>query len=118
MPDEHWNAWSAHTLQRRWLTMKRSIKGHESMTHAGMFLCCAMCHAFVQSSDYTEIMDILRTKKAQSPPPISTRAHKKITSAETIADSDDEDDGNGDVRGSSSSSSTGLGSTPTDLAQS
>ena len=36
LPDENWNVWSAHALQRRWLTMKRSIKGHEEMSHAGM----------------------------------------------------------------------------------
>lgn len=36
LPDEHWNIWSAHSLQRRWLTMKRGIKGHEEMSHAGM----------------------------------------------------------------------------------
>lgn len=35
LPDEHWNIWSAHTLQRRWLTMKRSVKGYEEMSHAG-----------------------------------------------------------------------------------
>jgi hypothetical protein len=35
LPDEDWNMWSAHALQRRWLTMKRSIKGHEDMSHAG-----------------------------------------------------------------------------------
>ena len=35
LPDENWNVWSAHALQRRWLTMKRSIKGHEEMSHAG-----------------------------------------------------------------------------------
>jgi len=42
LPDANWNFWSAHTLQRRWLTMKRSIRGHENMTHEGMdalFLC-------------------------------------------------------------------------------
>lgn len=38
LPDEHWNIWSAHTLQRRWLTMKRSVKGYEDMSHAGMSL--------------------------------------------------------------------------------
>ncbi|KAF7792820.1 hypothetical protein EIP86_003920 [Pleurotus ostreatoroseus] len=72
LPDEHWNSWSPHALQRRWVCMKRSIKGHEDMTHS-------------------EIMDILLTKKAQSPPPPSaSRPHKKINSAETIVDSDDE----------------------------
>ncbi|KAI0787207.1 hypothetical protein BC629DRAFT_1582327 [Irpex lacteus] len=54
LPDDDWNMWSAHALQRRWLTMKRSVKGHEEMSHA-------------------ELMDILRTKKAQSPPPPSAR---------------------------------------------
>ncbi len=35
LPDPNWNLWSAHTLQRRWLTMKRSVRGYEDMTHAG-----------------------------------------------------------------------------------
>ena len=35
LPDENWNIWSAHSLQRRWLTMKRGIKGFEEMSHAG-----------------------------------------------------------------------------------
>ena len=34
--DADWNLWSAHTLQRRWFTLKRSVKGHENMTHQGM----------------------------------------------------------------------------------
>ena len=42
LPDENWNIWSAHSLQRRWLTMKRSIKGFEEMSHAGGYpLFCA-----------------------------------------------------------------------------
>ncbi|KAI0089199.1 hypothetical protein BDY19DRAFT_985163 [Irpex rosettiformis] len=77
LPDEDWNTWSAHALQRRWLTMKRSVKGHEEMSHA-------------------ELMDILRTKKAQSPPPPSShRGSKKIPiSSEMIEDSDDESGSN------------------------
>ncbi|KAI0082535.1 hypothetical protein K474DRAFT_1585529 [Panus rudis PR-1116 ss-1] len=71
LPDENWNNWSAHALQRRWLSMKRGINGFEQMTHA-------------------EIMDILRTKKASSPPPDST-AKKKNKSAEIIDDSSDEE---------------------------
>ena len=38
LPDPDWNLWSAHTLQRRWLTMKKSIKGYEEMSHQGMSL--------------------------------------------------------------------------------
>jgi Myb-like DNA-binding protein REB1 len=38
LSDPDWNLWSAHTLQRRWLTMKRSIKGFENMTHTGTLL--------------------------------------------------------------------------------
>ena len=36
-PDSDWNLWSPHLLQRRWMTMKRSIKGHENMSHSGGF---------------------------------------------------------------------------------
>ncbi|KAI0355374.1 hypothetical protein OH77DRAFT_1402954 [Trametes cingulata] len=74
LPDENWNVWSAHSLQRRWLTMKRSIKGFEEMSHA-------------------EIMEILKTKKAQSPPPSSAGRKKKgkFTSAEAVNDGDEGD---------------------------
>jgi Myb-like DNA-binding protein REB1 len=65
IPDADWNLWSAHTLQRRWLTLKKGVKGYEEMTHQ-------------------EIMDILRIKKAQlpTPPPQAPkkRKEKKITS--------------------------------------
>ncbi|KAF6746064.1 hypothetical protein DFP72DRAFT_823432 [Ephemerocybe angulata] len=33
--DHQWNLWSPHNLQRRWLAMKRSIQGHEEMSHRG-----------------------------------------------------------------------------------
>ncbi|KAJ7765049.1 hypothetical protein DFH07DRAFT_1015755 [Mycena maculata] len=65
IPDPQWNLWSPHTLQRRWLTMKRGIKGYEDMTHR-------------------EIMDILRVKNADVP-------HvKSIKSAKFVVDSDDD----------------------------
>ncbi|KAH6915123.1 hypothetical protein BKA70DRAFT_1258058 [Coprinopsis sp. MPI-PUGE-AT-0042] len=71
LPDPTWNLWSAHTLQRRWLTMKKSIKGYEDMTHQ-------------------EIMDILRVKKAHAPADsvanIRKRKNRKIVSASTIDD--------------------------------
>ncbi|KAI0065900.1 hypothetical protein BV25DRAFT_1821604, partial [Artomyces pyxidatus] len=70
LPDPNWNFWSAHVLQRRWLTMKRGVKGHEDMTHA-------------------EIMDILRVKKAHLPPP----PKQKVVSAEAVEDSEDDADG-------------------------
>lgn len=82
LPDVGWNFWSAHSLQRRWLTLKRSIKGFEEMTHA-------------------EIMDILRHKKAQLPvPPItSSKKRKIITSTASVADSDVADGGVGSSTG-------------------
>lgn len=46
LPDEHWNTWSPHTLQRRWVCMKRSIKGHEDMTHAGTYCRKALHRTF------------------------------------------------------------------------
>ncbi|RDB22752.1 DNA-binding protein REB1 [Hypsizygus marmoreus] len=71
LADPNWNLWSAHTLQRRWLTMKRSIKGFEDMTHQ-------------------EIMDILRVKKAQLLPmaPLAPRKRKerKVISAASVTD--------------------------------
>ncbi|KAJ6628789.1 hypothetical protein B0H10DRAFT_1989359 [Mycena sp. CBHHK59/15] len=66
IPNPQWNVWSAHTLQRRWLSMKKSIKGFEDMTHA-------------------EIMDILRVKNAEMP-------HARIIkSAEYVEDSEDDE---------------------------
>lgn len=35
LPDADWNLWSAHVLQRRWLTMKKSVGGYEAMKHQG-----------------------------------------------------------------------------------
>ncbi|KAH7887607.1 hypothetical protein F5I97DRAFT_1805530 [Phlebopus sp. FC_14] len=68
LPDPDWNLWSAHSLQRRWLTMKRGIKGYEEMTHQ-------------------EIMDILRVKKAHLPTAPPTR-RRKVTSAARVDDQD------------------------------
>lgn len=83
LPDEHWNLWSAHSLQRRWLTMKRGIKGHEEMTH-------------------TEIMEILKTKKAHAlPMPTASKKKKsKVTSAADVVDADEMEES--PVAGSSS----------------
>jgi hypothetical protein len=33
--DPDWNLWSAHQLQRRFQTLKKSVKGHESMSFHG-----------------------------------------------------------------------------------
>ncbi|KAG6903479.1 hypothetical protein C0995_005502 [Termitomyces sp. Mi166 len=67
LPDPVWNLWSPHTLQRRWLTMKRGIKGWEDMTHQ-------------------EIMDILRARKAHllPPPPPRKKRERRILSAITV----------------------------------
>ncbi|KZT71527.1 hypothetical protein DAEQUDRAFT_665723 [Daedalea quercina L-15889] len=84
LPDENWNVWSAHALQRRWLTMKRSIKGHEEMSHA-------------------EIMEILKTKKSHVPGSSTGRKKKnKVTSAEAVVDMDDGDGNMVPVAGPSS----------------
>ncbi|KAH9999800.1 hypothetical protein BJV77DRAFT_939505 [Russula vinacea] len=69
LPDSNWNLWSAHTLQRRWLTMKRGVRGHEDMTH-------------------TEILDILRLKKLH----MAGSRSRGVVSAEAVEDSDDADD--------------------------
>ncbi|KAI0797040.1 hypothetical protein C8Q75DRAFT_222797 [Abortiporus biennis] len=73
LPDEHWNNWSAHALQRRWATLKKSIPGYEEMSHA-------------------DIMAIMREKNAQPPPLVSKRRRTKkhVTSAEAVIDSGDE----------------------------
>ncbi|KAF9481820.1 hypothetical protein BDN70DRAFT_802572 [Pholiota conissans] len=72
IPDQDWNLWSAHTLQRRWLTLKKGVKGYEDMTHQ-------------------EIMDILRIKKADLPPPPTSvtrkKKERKVTSAAAVTDS-------------------------------
>ncbi|KAF8626798.1 hypothetical protein AX17_006457 [Amanita inopinata Kibby_2008] len=73
LPDAAWNFWSAHTLQRRWLTMKRAIKGHKEMSHQ-------------------EIVEILKQRKAALPFPTPTgsrrRKERKVTSAAAITDTD------------------------------
>ncbi|KAG6821569.1 hypothetical protein H0H93_000078 [Arthromyces matolae] len=92
LPDPVWNLWSPHTLQRRWLTMKRGIKGWESMTHQ-------------------EILDILRARKGQAPPPSEAPLRKKrerrIVSAASVqedgvgSESSDSDSETAAVAGSS-----------------
>ncbi|KAG5716686.1 DNA-binding protein REB1 [Termitomyces sp. T112] len=69
LPDPVWNLWSPHTLQRRWLTMKRGIKGWEDMTHQ-------------------EIMDILRVRKAHLPPspPPRKKRERRIISAIAVVE--------------------------------
>lgn len=89
LPDENWNIWSAHSLQRRWLTMKRGIKGFEEMSHAGEFRLSGVVGSRLTGS--AEIMEILKTKKAQSPPPSSSGRKKKnkYLSAEAVNEMDD-----------------------------
>ncbi|EPQ59077.1 hypothetical protein GLOTRDRAFT_33370 [Gloeophyllum trabeum ATCC 11539] len=70
LPDESWNLWSAHILQRRWMTLKKSVRGWEDMTHQ-------------------EIMDILTVKKADMPPSPHPHKRKQKRSAEVIAESED-----------------------------
>ncbi|KDQ15397.1 hypothetical protein BOTBODRAFT_108677 [Botryobasidium botryosum FD-172 SS1] len=48
LPDPDWDSWSAHQLQRRWQSLKRTIKNHEEMSFA-------------------EILEILKAKKAEFP---------------------------------------------------
>ncbi|KAF9268135.1 hypothetical protein L218DRAFT_853597 [Marasmius fiardii PR-910] len=62
--DEDWNHWSPHTLQRRWFTMKKSIKGYEDMA-------------------FKEIMEILKVKKANFEV-VTKRKTRKGRSAETV----------------------------------
>ncbi|KAJ7284153.1 hypothetical protein C8J57DRAFT_1054674 [Mycena rebaudengoi] len=81
LPDPQWNYWSAHILQRRWLTMKKGVKEYEDMTHP-------------------EIMDILRAKNAELP---------KFTSKETIDDEHDDDSEPEAEAAAEAGSSTGPG---------
>ncbi|PBK72726.1 hypothetical protein ARMSODRAFT_953124 [Armillaria solidipes] len=75
IPDPQWNLWSPHILQRRWLTMKRGVKGHEFMTHQ-------------------EIMEILKAKKVNAPVTGGTRKRvgRKVTSANAIAETETQSD--------------------------
>ncbi|KAF9076827.1 hypothetical protein BDP27DRAFT_1312657 [Rhodocollybia butyracea] len=77
LADDDWNLWSAHSLQRRWITMKKSVKGHEEMS-------------------MQEIMEILKAKKTNIEPTSTTGGskpkRKKYTSAETVDSSGDDDD--------------------------
>jgi len=72
-PDQDWNIWSPHLLQRRWTTMKRSVKGHETMTHA-------------------EILDVLREKKASHLPTYSIHSPKKKYKSDDIIDDEEEEE--------------------------
>ena len=104
LPDENWNVWSAHALQRRWLTMKRSIKGHEEMSHAGTLILPHFLSyfEFERVALCSEIMEILKTKKSHVPGPSSGRKKKsKVTSAEAVIDVDDVDGNMSPVAGPS-----------------
>ncbi|KAK7470467.1 RNA polymerase I enhancer binding protein [Stygiomarasmius scandens] len=69
LADKDWNLWSPHILQRRWQTMKKSVKGYEEMTHQ-------------------EIMEILKAKKTNFDPTPTTgirkNKRKKPTSPEMV----------------------------------
>ncbi|KAJ7228498.1 hypothetical protein GGX14DRAFT_413437 [Mycena pura] len=67
LPDSQWNLWSAHALQRRWLTMKKGVKGFEDMTHR-------------------EIMDILRVKNAETP-----HSQPQLFKSASVIESSDEE---------------------------
>lgn len=47
LSDDDWNLWSAHSLQRRWLTLKRGIRGHEEMTHQGVVYCSSFYSSLI-----------------------------------------------------------------------
>ncbi|KAF8204710.1 hypothetical protein BJ912DRAFT_840406 [Pholiota molesta] len=102
IPDPDWNLWSAHTLQRRWLTLKKGVKGYEDMTHQ-------------------EIMDILRVKKADLPPPPvpSTRKKKerKVTSAAAVSESPDSRASNDTPAAAGSSTGPGTSTTASNQDQ-
>ena len=34
--DSDWDLWSAHQLQRRWKSLKKTVKGHETLPFKGM----------------------------------------------------------------------------------
>ena len=71
--------------------MKRSVRGHEEMTHSGcnflthnQWVCWDYWYFFI----YVEILDILRLKKLHVP---GSRS-RAVVSAEAVEDSDDADD--------------------------
>ncbi|PPQ65964.1 hypothetical protein CVT26_010726 [Gymnopilus dilepis] len=108
--DPDWNLWSAHTLQRRWLTLKKSVKGYEDMTHQGIAFTSSRLHCRRLTSIYfLEIMDILRIKKAHLPPPppqtTKKKKERKIVSAASVTEPSDPKDDEGAA--GSRSSATG-----------
>ena len=105
LPDENWNVWSAHQLQRRWKTLKDSIKDSKHMSHTGRVHTLTF-FSIPHPDQVSEIMEILKNKKAQSPPPPAKKKGKAATSAEVIDDSDDEAGGSGPVAGSSTGPGT------------
>lgn len=113
LADPDWNLWSAHTLQRRWLTMKRSIKGYENMSHAGKHF--PLLRVPLNSNAPSETMDILRVKKAHLPLPPSQstkkRKERKVTSAAAIPDADVMNSADTTRAGSENTAATG-GSQP------
>jgi Myb-like DNA-binding protein REB1 len=93
-PDPDWNLWSPHLLQRRWTTMKRSIKGHENMTHAGSsrFTSIQIPRVDLCTGPPLEILDVLREKKASHLPAYSIHSPKKKYKSDDIIEDEEEDE--------------------------
>jgi hypothetical protein len=73
--------------------MKRSVKGFEDMAHQGLFGVLQVTRNVSYYWHVSEIMDILRVKRAQVPaqPAAKTRNKRKITSAEAVVDLENEE---------------------------
>ena len=84
MPDDDWNLWSAHSLQRRWLTLKRSVQGWEQMSHQGTYYFIFQPIRFRSCLSFTEIVSFLCFKKAQIPPSQPSARKSRVTSARVV----------------------------------
>lgn len=70
-------------MQRRWLTLKRSVRNHEEMSHQGK--STYRVHLTSPLADtLIEIMDILRLKKSNMPPPPAHPRKLRVTSEATV----------------------------------
>jgi hypothetical protein len=59
--DNDWNLWSAHTLQKHWVVLKKSVKGYEDRTFSGMVL--RLCLGLLSSHSPPEILKMVMVKK-------------------------------------------------------
>lgn len=72
--DDGWNLWSPHVMQKRWLSMKKRIEGHETMP---FYELVDILMAKKGSLSQTEIEEALKKSQEARPMPRTPRVSSK-----------------------------------------